>query len=790
MKRLIFAFLVTFAFFFEAQEESNYEEVVVTANKKEETVQEIPMNISVITEGDIEERGITTPEDFLRSLSGVTTPGGSRYFSFRGLNTSSAQRSPGTSSVYIDEIKGSTMNIFDVARIEVLRGPQGTLYGSNAIGGTIRYITNKPNTEKFESKLSVELGDKEFAVEAIENYNAMVNVPLSNNVALRAVYSSAIDPGIYQNVMTGKKGVGTQNDERTVLTLGFNFDRLDGMVRYIENDRVDVGMKEKGNGDKPGNADLVVSGCNTDGAGWWYNWDGYENCARVAGIAAELGDYTDLPGLRNYNPLLAFADFSDEIHRVRTKVLATQINYQADDFNVVAVLANYQDREDSDTEWSRIDMDDLYAAPLIVTSDEETSSFEFRVNSNPGVFEWTVGYFNEDYEGKPNQIVETQFGSSADAFDYITSIIMGAPDYDGSAYCPPFCNDSLGYPNMYYGSWRYFDRAREESVFGQFSYKWEDFTFTAGLRRYMLEGSYKGSEFGVFYLGSNGCDNDGDGQGDFADGVTCNELSGTESDTRPKFTVSYTPNDDLTLFAVSSAGYRPGGNNANLPYFCENDPEASSFKRRFTSDNAQNTEWGAKYRTSRFSINATYFMIDWQDIQIGIAPACGWSFTYNGGAAETSGLELDATFDLAENLYLDFAGAFMSAETTVDLPSFDAKAGDRLPGTVESQFNVGLTYETNFMGNPAFARVDWLNYGESYATFAQTENMMSPEYSKINFNAGVNLGDAGLQLSIDNVFDERTEAFRYAIDSPSWRPRDYVQWIPPRTVSLRYSVSF
>ena len=64
---------------------------------------------------------------------------------------------------------------------------------------------------------------------------------------------------------------------------------------------------------------------------------------------------------------------------------------------------------------------------------------------------------------------------------------------------------------------------------------------------------------------------------------------------------------------------------------------------------------------------------------------------------------------------------------------------------------------------------------------------MSPEYSKINFNAGVNLGDAGLQLSIDNVFDERTEAFRYAIDSPSWRPRDYVQWIPPRTVSLRYS---
>ena len=97
--------------------------------------------------------------------------------------------------------------------------------------------------------------------------------------------------------------------------------------------------------------------------------------------------------------------------------------------------------------------------------------------------------------------------------------------------------------------------------------------FHSWTKKIYAEDSYKGSEFGVFYLGSNGCDNDGDGKGDFADGVTCNELSGTEADTRPKLTVSYTPNDDLTLFAVSSAGYRPGGNNANLPYFCENDPK-------------------------------------------------------------------------------------------------------------------------------------------------------------------------------------------------------------------------
>ena len=144
------AFLTPFAFI-----QADVEEVIVTANKKVETVQEIPMNISVITDVDIEERGITTPEDFFLFFAGVTTPGGSRYYSFRGLNTSSAQRSSGTTSTYIDEIPGRTMNIWDIDRIEVLRGPQGTLYGSNAIGGTIRYITKKPDLSGFDKRIDL-----------------------------------------------------------------------------------------------------------------------------------------------------------------------------------------------------------------------------------------------------------------------------------------------------------------------------------------------------------------------------------------------------------------------------------------------------------------------------------------------------------------------------------------------------------------------------------------------------------------------------------------------------------
>ena len=169
---VFFSFLLV-PFLLIAQE---VEEVIVTANKKAETVQEIPMNISVISESALEERGIMNPEDYLRSLAGVSSPGGANYYTFRGLNTSTSQRSSGTSSTYIDEVSGALMSLFDIERIEVLRGPQGTLYGSNAIGGTIRYITNKPDSSSSYGKIRVGYGNKVKADDPEKSIEKMYNI--------------------------------------------------------------------------------------------------------------------------------------------------------------------------------------------------------------------------------------------------------------------------------------------------------------------------------------------------------------------------------------------------------------------------------------------------------------------------------------------------------------------------------------------------------------------------------------------------------------------------------------
>ena len=750
-----------------AYSQDEIEEVLVTANKKAHTAQEIPMNISVITEQSMIERGMTKPEDFLRTLAGVSTPGGDVYYTIRGLNTSTAQTSSGTTNTFVDEIGGSSMNLFDLERIEVLRGPQGTLYGSNAVGGTIRYITNKPNPDKMEAGFSVEYGVKSKSDDSIQNLNAMINVPITDNTAFRATFSSAEDPGIYQNIATERKDIGKQEDDTLRLTFLHEKGPLSVMARYIKQESDDFGQKEKGNADKPGSADIVDSACSYS-TEWYYG----DTCTRVYALAAGSNF--------SYDPEFAFYSFTDEQEQSETTVLTEVIKYDFGKFDAILIRADYDYETSAITDWSRIDTDDLYTDILYYNSSGSRDSTELRVSSKPGNLEWTVGYYKERFDSDPGATeVEP---TDADGFDYVTGY-MGFTSHSGG-YDPTLYPAPFNHPFLLYGSYNYYSYSEEKALFGQVDFKWDNFVLTAGLRDFELSDGFKGSEYGVFYEGDTGCD------GNAASGTTCSEENGSESDTRPKFTLSYIPDEDLTIFLVSSAGYRSGGNNAALPPFCANDPEASGFSRRYKSDEAKNTEIGIKSRGDNYSLNATYFWVDWTGIQVTVRPACGWSFTYNGGEAETNGLELDFSYNLSSNLYLDFSGSFMSAEITNDIDSLGATAGDRLPNVAEQQYNVGLTYDFNVASNPAYARFDINHYGDSYATFAEDTEDMSPSYTKLNLNVGMELENSYLQLSIDNLTDERTEAFRFSAESPGYRPRNYLQWIPPRSISVQYRYNF
>ena len=781
------------------------EEVVVTANKKEQTLQDIPMNISVISEESLDERGITNPEDYLRTLAGVSTPGGSDYYTFRGLNTSTSQRSSGTSTTYVDEVSGSLMGLFDVERVEVLRGPQGTLYGSNAIGGTIRYITNKPDSSAAYGKVRVGYGSKRLASDPETTIEAMYNLPISDSLALRAVYSQIVSPGIYKNIQTGNT-VGEEDDSQLMLTLGFNDGgNLNGFIRYFSANNKAFGILEPGQS-KPGSADVYVKGC-PQASSWWYNFDGDPTCSRLSAISTFAASEADYPNggsvLTDYDPRFAHALAADESEEVRTEMFSATINYDFGLFDANLVVSDRKVTEDAVTDWARIDMDDYVPAPLIVDGDRTyMNTSELRLTSKPGQFEWTVGYYSYDWNEEPNSVSQTQYAVDQTWLDYVTSIAAGVDpsEYDATAYCPPFCEGHEGYPYLYYGSYTGFNQISEESFFGQFDFHVNDkLTLTYGIRDYEIEDSSETYQYGIFYLGNEGCDQETDANGDpiantgsSPAGTQCAQLSGGEADTRSKYAISYEVNDDLTLYTTRAAGYRPGGNQAPLPPSCSSDETAGdTWAPRFDSDEAETTEFGLKARGDNYTANVTYFQVDWDGIIISVTPGCGWSYNYNGGKAETSGWEVEFTYGLTDTLSLDFAGSNMEAITSIDLDSLGASAGDRLPNTVETQWNLGIVLDTTILTVPSYARLDVNYYGDSFNTFAENPNSSSPEYTKLNFNLGMDLSDTSkLSLSVDNLLDERTEAYIYAVEDTSWRPRNWMQWIPPRTVSVKYSYSF
>ena len=671
--------------------------------------------------------------------------------------------------------------LYDIDRIEGLRGPQGTLYGSNAVGGTIRYITNLPTVDEFEANVTAEYSNKNLAEDSGYALNAMVNIPLSETIALRAVMTSAKDPGIYQNVATGRKDVGNQDDDEYRLMLRYEDGPWDVNLMYMVRDRFDFGQKEKGNADKPGTADIVDANCVYD-AEWYYG----DTCTRVFATAG--GD------LSGYDPELAFYSFIDEVFEVKSSVLSLNAEYDFGPVVVNLIHADYTYDEDSITDWSRIDTDDLYVDNLYYWGDSGTKTTEIRFVSNyDSAFQWVLGYYKTKYEDDGNRTSEWEV-SDVDGLDYIQSY-MGFSSHDGgydpSVYRSPFGGTSYrgysGAGGLVYGSYIYYSYAKETAVYGSMDYEVGDLTLTFGFRAFEMSDGFKTSEYGIFYEDPDnvGCN------GDEAVGVTCAEENGTERDQRFKIAASYEVNDNLTVFAVSSAGYRPGGNNAALPFFCANDPEATGFSRRYTSDKAENTELGMKLRGSRYNLNATFFSVDWQDIQVGVRPACGWSFTYNGGEAETSGVEVDFGFDISSNLRLDIAASVMSAEITKDIESLGATAGDRLPNVAETQASIGLSYLFDLASMPGFARLDVNYYGDSFATFAEDSADMSPSYTQANLNMGLEFNDTTrAQLSVSNLTDDRTEAFRFSAESPSYRARNYLQWIPPRTISLSVSKDF
>jgi len=206
------------------KEESSIERISVTATKRYQPLIDVPMSVSAIGEEKLEEIGADNFDGYVRQIPGLShnsNGGNSAKFSIRGVTTSTNQtNTQAPVSLYQDELPlldsfspfaTPDLRLFDVNRVEVLRGPQGTLFGSGALGGAIRVITNKPNVNDFEAKVSTTIVTIDEG-EASYDLNAMVNLPLiDDELALRAVIYSRDGGGYVDNLTLGEKDVNSRD---------------------------------------------------------------------------------------------------------------------------------------------------------------------------------------------------------------------------------------------------------------------------------------------------------------------------------------------------------------------------------------------------------------------------------------------------------------------------------------------------------------------------------------------------------------------------------------------------
>jgi iron complex outermembrane receptor protein len=719
--------------------------IIVSATKRDTTIQDVPFSINAQTQEDIQRSGAVTLEDLSRNVAGLTIqnlgPGQSQV-SVRGISAGQVVRDqPGVKEqvgVYLDESVISLslftpdIDLFDLNRVETLRGPQGTLFGSGSVGGTIRYITNQPT-------LGVTEGTVEANVNVIDGGNAgshlkgAVNLPLGDSAAIRVVgyytrYAGFIDaqgPGGGENVNDGERYGG-----RIALTFEPS-DNLSITPRVIYQ-KIEVG------------------GFNRQEV---YNL--FANRFTTTRPAVTLGEREQF--------LLLPERFEDE-----TFIADLTVNIGLGSMDLTSVTS-YINRDilvsrDASALTGSVSVDLGFpptgvalASNLRDTTDLSTFTQELRLASDyDGPFQWLIGGFYSDVNRDYRQRLPTP------GYDAFTDATLGAGTAAGAAN---------GFPaNSPFNSDLPFD-IKQFAIFGEATYDITDkLTFTAGGRYYDFEETRTITTGGLFANGDAGVVDT-----TASDGFT------------PRFLLSYEASDSVTINAQVAQGFRLGGVNdpLNTPLCNAQDLALFGGFQDYGDEKLWNYELGVKTQGSGFTFNAAAFYNDISNLQVTLdAGSCSSRIVFNVPEAFAAGIEAELGFEPSPGLTFDLSGSYIKSEFNSTLPGALASAtgirdGNRLPSVPEFQLSASGSYEWDLNeGTTAFITgsfqhvgsrftqpadqennprtfVHNLPFGGAPANAATTVDLELPDYQLVNLSAGVEL-ERGLSLTayVTNLFDE------------------------------------
>jgi iron complex outermembrane recepter protein len=629
------------------------EEIVVTAQKREQNLQDVPITLSAFDSDVVEQSGARDFAGLTTMTTGFSYSGGSPAFAspyIRGIGTNvTSVGSDPSVGVYVDGVYasrkgGSLSDLLDIERVEILKGPQGTLFGRNSIGGAISIVTAEPVNE-FEGMVGLEAG----------NYNdwglkGMVNVPLiADTLLLRASGLVRERDGWHENVMDGKKG---GERDRTAAQLKLAWLAAEGVEIELSN------FWNHSDEITP-YTDNILSGLGLPVSALTKNW---EDKQAVNGGLNPFG-----LSASDQEPTVPYFDRTMRAH-------ALNIDWDISDALLFTSLTAYRTYETSAaTDYDGTEY--LIGANVNSTENNETTSQEFRLAGNSSALDWFVGV------SASKEIADMQF-------------LIGLFDFLNANGRAPFFEDS-------------FVVAKTDSyaLYGDLTWHATDnFNVTVG-GRYSYDEKSIGYKNPVQTAGAAGLGGLGfimpipiqftDAAGNPDPKAT--SLNDSWTDISPRVVLDYSI-DDVMFYVSAAQGYKSGGFNTypsvvqvpSSPNFLKVLPTATA---SVDPETTINLEVGVKsvWLERRLTLNAAVFSMDYDDLQVQVIKNQTVQLE-NAGKASSTGVELETKFLVTPDLALIVNAAWTDAEYDKFTSGSVDYAGTPLRFSPEWAGNVAVDY--------------------------------------------------------------------------------------------------
>ena len=712
-------------------------EIIVTAQKRSENLQNVPISIQALGTQKLEQLNIASFDDYAKVLPSVSFQSfgpGQTQLSFRGITSGGDGLRGGsqpTAGIYLDEVAVTTignavdLHVYDIARVEALSGPQGTLFGASSLAGTLRIIPNKPSTSGFEGRIDLQ-ANKVGKGGTGGSAEAFVNLPLSDRAALRIMGFYQRDAGFIDNIPGTRTYTLGDTDPTTNVTIN--------------------------------NAALVKDNFNTA-----------KTMGGRAALKVDLDDnwtvqpsvlyqYQKTRGSFLFDPRrgdLKVTDYTPSFNRDAWALATLTIQGKLANWDVTYAGGYFDRRIENQGDYSEytVAYDALegsyytnfptasggYLDPTQIFRGHDAltkQSHELRIASpTTDRFRMVAGFF---FQRQTDRITA----------DYAIPGLAGIPN----SPAVPKAGDDLFATRAYRVD-------RDYAAFVDGSYDLTDtVTLSAGIRAFIVKNTLVG--FSGFKSNTTNpnciavvdenrvCDN-------------FNKLTNQSGETH-RVNLTWKIDPDRLVYATYSTGYRPGGNNRR--------PNINPYE----ADTLTNYEFGFKtsWFDRKFRLNGAVFHEKWNQLQFGLSPvgSAGVTNIYNAGDARVYGAEMDFNLRLG-GLTFSGAGTYIDAQLATDFCSFDASGnpdcalgvvaapkGTRLPIQPRFKGNMTARYEFDLGKAKAFVQGSMLHQSSSSSYLTTLESNLlgrTNAFETFDFSVGAKVSGFDISAYIENAFDKR-----------------------------------